>query len=336
MDAAALGQMILQAAGGGQVEQQIQQMQQEVGEAIEEMSSRAAKLTLGLQATVNELVEELPASIDERVRKIVEKRLPREITLKLPNVEPVTVKNAHSSFETYSRAAMLGTVALTGPAGSGKTTAAVKFAEATGRECTVVSVGAQTSKSDIFGYMNAAGDYVESAVYRAISSGHVLLLDEFDACNPGVSKQMNAILDADSDTVEFPAGKVRKADGFQCTLAMNTTGRGADRIYLSGRPQDGSSLDRLFWIHWGYDTEMENRAAMAQGADEEATRRWIETIDKLREAIDTHGLRVVVGTRAKILGARLLAAGFTHDEALRIKIFDGLSTDETDILRAAC
>lgn len=282
-----------------------------------------------------------PAGIDrdavlELVREELAKRPPHQIAVKVADRPTVNVGRQHPRFELLVKAASIEqTVALVGPAGSGKTTAARALAKAYGQAFTCISVGAQTSQSDIFGFIDAHGNHQRDTVARAIRDGHVLLLDEYDTCHPGVSKQMNGILDGGTDTIEFPGGKLEKHPEFKVIVAMNTTGRGASRDYVGGRQQDASTLDRMAWIEWGYDTDFEADIASQQGATPEQTADWIATVEKLRDRIDETGLRLTIGTRAKIKGCKALANGFTKDEALELFVFNALGPDEAAALRAA-
>jgi cobaltochelatase CobS len=282
-----------------------------------------------------------PAGIDrdavlELVREELAKRPPHQVTVKVADRQTVNVGRQHPRFELLVKAASIEqTVALVGPAGSGKTTAARALAKAYGQAFTCISVGAQTSQSDIFGFIDAHGNHQRDTVARAIRDGHVLLLDEYDTCHPGVSKQMNGILDGGTSTIEFPSGKLEKHPDFKVIVAMNTTGRGASRDYVGGRQQDASTLDRMAWIEWGYDTDFEADIASQQGATPEETADWIATVEKLRDRIDETGLRLTIGTRAKIKGCKALANGFTKDEALELFVFNALGPDEAAALRAA-
>lgn len=85
-------------------------------------------------------------------------------------------------------------VMLVGMAGTGKTHAATQVAEALGLNHYTMSVGVQTSKSDIIGYMHASGGYVPTLFRKAYEEGGVFLMDEIDAGNANVLIQVNAAL----------------------------------------------------------------------------------------------------------------------------------------------
>ena len=60
---------------------------------------------------------------------------------------------------------------LVGPAGSGKSRAAKEAARALGLAYEDMSVGPQTSKTDVLGYQDANGRYVPSAFRRIFEHG---------------------------------------------------------------------------------------------------------------------------------------------------------------------
>lgn len=77
-------------------------------------------------------------------------------------------------------------VLMVGPAGSGKTTLAENIASSLGLAFSALSVGAQTTQSQFFGYMSATGNYVPSEFFKRYTEGGVFLCDEIDAGNANV------------------------------------------------------------------------------------------------------------------------------------------------------
>ena len=101
----------------------------------------------------------------------------------------------HSSFEALLRiVAQRVNVWLPGPAGSGKTSAAAAVSEALTLPSYAVSVGPQTSQSQLLGYYDANGKYVTTQLRQAFEHGGVFLLDEVDAGSPAVLVTINALL----------------------------------------------------------------------------------------------------------------------------------------------
>ena len=101
--------------------------------------------------------------------------------------EPVTLDRQHERFPLLLSAAAAGVhVLLVGPAGTGKTSAAAATARALGIPFEAVSVGPQTSKADLLGFIDAGGTYHDTPLVRAFRDGGLFLIDELDAGHPGV------------------------------------------------------------------------------------------------------------------------------------------------------
>jgi len=204
---------------------------------------------MGLQFV--ELLKQISgtAGVDEEaVRLIVAQEMKNavhriEVIQANGGVIPVGIQ--HNKFETLFRIASVKVgeekkhrpldVMLVGPAGSGKTTACHAVADALGIQFYAFSVGMQTTKSDLLGYMDAMGHYIASVLFKAYKEGGLFLLDEVDAGNSNVLTILNAML-ANGSYI-FPNGeRVERHEDFVCFAAANTYGLGADRSYI-GRNQ---------------------------------------------------------------------------------------------------
>ncbi len=83
-------------------------------------------------------------------------------------------------------------VALVGPAGTGKTTAGEKVAEALGLNFHIQSFCRQTTKSDLLGFKDAHGNYQTTPFRRWFQDGGVFIGDEWDAGNENANLIVNA------------------------------------------------------------------------------------------------------------------------------------------------
>src|SRR6185295_16392157 len=171
-------------------------------------------------------------------------------------------------------------ILLSGPAGSGKTYAADMVSQILGLEYYPISVGPQTSKSDLMGFLSGKdGEYIPSVVYTAYRNGGVLLLDELDAGNPGVLTTLNGVLSG--SRVRFPNGElVSKHPDFICIAAANTFGRGATQRYSGRNRLDGATLSRFVKMFWDYSEELERGYAATQP-------EWLAFVTSIRHAADT-------------------------------------------------
>ena len=211
---------------------------------------------------------------------------------------------------------------LVGAAGSGKTTCAHNVADALGLKFYAMSVGQQTTKSDIFGFVDAHSNYKRTQFRDAFENGGVFLFDEIDAGNAGVLTAINAALA--NGTCAFPDGMVKRNDDFVCIAAGNTFGRGADRQYVGRQQLDAATLDRFAVIDFDYDEELELEIS--------GNRNWTRQVQKMRANAMANNLRVVISPRASINGAKLLAAGFTESEVKEMIVFKGIGQNERNII----
>lgn len=202
-------------------------------------------------------------------------------------------------------------VFLTGPAGSGKTTCAEKVAEALGLSFHPMSVGPETMKSDLLGFIDANGNYHTTQVREAFEKGGLLLIDEMDAGNGASMTILNSLLS--NGYCSFPDGVVKRHPNFRCIAAANTFGRGADRLYVGRNQLDAATLDRFVVRAFDYDEDLERRLA---GND-----KWVERVQRIRARASELKLRVVVSPRASIIGADMLADGFSQEDVEESCIF---------------
>lgn len=150
-------------------------------------------------------------------------------------------------------------VMLTGSAGSGKTHAATQVAEALGVKFYALSVGAQTSKSDIVGFVDAGGTYRTTPFRQAYEKGGVFVMDEIDAGNSNVLIQINSALS--NGICSFPDKQVKAHKDFHFIATANTYGKGESMKYVGRNRLDAATLDRFTIIHWNIDEKVERAIA---------------------------------------------------------------------------
>jgi len=215
---------------------------------------------------------------------------------------------------------------LVGPAGSGKTHASNSAATAMSLKFYCISVGQQTTKTDLLGFVDATGKYNRTQLRDAVEFGGVFLLDEADAGNANTMTVLNAILS--NSIAAFPDGMITVHEDFVCICAMNTYGRGADRQYVGRNQLDAASLDRFAVVDFDYDEELER---LLTGNDQ-----WVKRVQSFRKAAFDLKERMVISPRASYKGAKLLRAGFKQDEVENMIIWKGVSADiKTKISNAA-
>jgi len=230
-------------------------------------------------------------------------------------------------------------IMLVGPAGSGKTTAASKAAEALGLP--FYGTGAISNEFKLTGFIDAQGRIVSTAFRKAFEHGGVFLFDEMDASLPAALLAFNAALA--NDWMDFPDGCIKRHPDFVVVAGANTFGSGADRQYVGRNQLDAASLDRYAVIDWGYDEALEAALIGAPAprnapvplsiapisADEAQSKagQFLERVRKVRGAVTELKVRHVVSPRATINGSKLLAAGWSWSQVEEAVIWKGLDAE---------
>lgn len=234
-------------------------------------------------------------------------------------VETPKTKLVHSQFHTIARIIKSAkrkekNIMLVGEAGGGKTLLAKSIADAIKKEFYPFSVGLQTTKSDLLGFINAHGTYMPSIIRQAYEHGGILLLDEFDCAHAGVVTILNSLLA--NGHCSFPDGVVNKHPDFICLCACNTYGRGATTDYVGRNRLDAATLDRFIFVPVDYDLALEERLTRNE--------QWLKIVRKIRINITEQGIKHIVSPRASMDGADLLDEGFGLDEVLDLVVFKGV------------
>lgn len=302
-------ELLLQAITGDIKEKINKRLDERINSAVTEVESKVAKIKESLTST-----ESYVASMVEGKPLVV--TLP---SIKKPEGEKELV---HSQFNKVLKILTSAkrkekNIMLVGEAGSGKTHLCGSVAKALGLEFYPMSVGLQTTKSDLLGFVNAQGDYVTTPVREAYEKGGLLLLDEFDAAHAGVVTILNSLLA--NGHCSFADKIVTKHPNFVCICACNTYGKGATVDYIGRNRLDAATLDRFIVVDVGYDTKLEKALTHNDG--------WATVINKIRKNIVGEGIKMIVSPRATMDGADLLDQGFKPDEVLDMVVFKGVAKD---------
>ena len=223
----------------------------------------------------------------------------------------------HENFELLLKLVGAGeNVFMSGPAGSGKTTAAATVAKSLGMELIIQPVA--SDKFDALGFTDAGGTYRESAVYRWATSEKpaLLLLDEVDAWLPQALVALNPILD--NRIGIFPNGQFEISSKHRVIGTANTWGLGADSEYCGRNRLDAASLDRFpSRLDWGYDATFEGRIVEGQFGKKIAD-EVLPISHAIRAALQDQGVKIVWGPRQTLGLARRSAAGLDMATAIQV------------------
>lgn len=273
------------------------------------------------------LKDKLEKKIDDEVdgelkdlREAVKKS--RKLEVKVGDKTHVIEGLKHKQLEqliTYS--ALRLSPLLVGMAGTGKSHAGEQVAEALGLQFYAMSVGAQTSKSDIIGYNDASGNYVRTHFRDAYEFGGVFLMDEIDAGNANVLIQVNAALS--NGLCAFPDAMVKRHEDFIFIASANTYGNGADRQYVGRNQLDAATLDRFAVIDWLIDDDLEE--SLAVGLNGKA---WYMSVRAARDYVAEKKIRALISPRATQKGSQLLNAGQDLKEVIDATMLASVPQDK--------
>lgn len=206
---------------------------------------------------------------------------------------------------------------LVGPAGTGKTTAARKCAEALGLPFKFT--GSIDNEYKLLGFMDAQGRVVNTEFRDAWINGGVFLFDECDSSLANALLAFNAALA--NGTCAFPDGIYNRHKDCVIIAAANTWGLGATIEYVGRMKQDASFLDRFVQLEWDIDESLE----LATAPNEQ----WTKHVQKVRANVKAKSIKgVMITPRASYYGAALLATGMQWDKVERMTIRRAMTDDQ--------
>jgi len=260
------------------------------------------------RAKVDSLEEAVALSIGkvkhdlEEVAKKVESSKPIEITF--PDAtESVTIDNPHDSARETLTWLGLEHVYLHGPTGSGKTHFALDYAQKRERPWFYLALNRTVSDIKLVGYQTANGETVKTKLWDCLKEGGTLILDEADNASGNFMTALNGIL---SNKIANLCGiNVPVHNDFRCICTGNTCGRGSDYQYTDRSILDTALLNRLAFVHWPYDEQLEARITLSINPDAEP---WLRKVQAIRKALDsdTELNDRVASPRASYEGAKIL------------------------------
>lgn len=286
------------------------------------------KLTGTVEVVAQEKIHEINTAANDRVQEIMEllgtgAKLTVTQATKQKTIQGLKHKELPKLIQAVGQRLPLLVV---GMAGTGKTHAAEQASEALGLKFYAMSVGAQTSKSDIIGYMNANGGYVQTLFRQAYEKGGVFLMDEIDAGNANVLIQVNSALA--NQYCAFPDKMVKRHKDFAFIATANTYGNGANRMYVGRNQLDAATLDRFTILNWPVDETLEKAIVQPY----EFGLAWHKCIKAVREYAEKNQVRALVTPRSTVRGTILLDIGFEFREAVEASLLNAMPADKQTVI----
>lgn len=215
---------------------------------------------------------------------------------------------------------------LTGPAGSGKTTAAKKIAELLSLPFAFES--SLDADYKVTGFVDAQGRIVSTEYIRIYQNGGIFLADEIDNWQPSATVALNASIA--NGIMATPGGMIERHKDCIIIAAGNTWGLGATNEYVGRNKLDAATLDRFQpKIDWPIDEKLE--LALASNHGEQGV-DWCQTVQLYRRKVKSQGLHIMISPRATISGIALLEAGFEKAEVINMTFAAGLKPEQRQAL----
>lgn len=269
------------------------------------------------------LEKKIDDSVDGELKDLKEQvKKTRKLEVKVGDKVNIIEGMKHKQLEQLITYAMMRlNTLLVGMAGTGKTHAGEQVAEALDLPFYSLSVGAQTSQSNIVGFIHANGGYVRTHFRDAYENGGVFLMDEIDAGNANVLISVNSALS--NGYMSFPDAIVKKHKDFVFVASANTFGNGANRQYVGRNQLDAATLDRFAIIEWLIDDDLEE--SLAVGLNGKA---WYMAVRACRDYVAEKNIRALISPRATQKGSKLLDVGQPVDEVIHATMLGSVPEDK--------
>ncbi len=230
---------------------------------------------------------------------------------------------------------------LTGPTGTGKSSLITQLAARMNWNCTRVNLNNQFSVSDFVGRWIVEGKsmrYSYGVLPTAMREGHILLLDELTAADPGILLTLQSVLEGNSLVLTDNDGEVINPHrDFRIVATDNTKGMdsGMNAMYQGRMNQDASLLDR-FQVMLEIDylpANVESKLLRDKtGLSKKSTDAIAKLGGKIRTAISNDELYCTFSTRQTLAFASYLAKTNDVDRAARVTILNRLDPESKRVV----
>lgn len=295
-----------------------------IGSAV---AKEFAKRDIELGTKVKEQIISLAKDIATRVANDLIEANKKPQTVEINNNITGTTTNIglqHEKFATLLKAASAKlpngfspNIWLTGPAGSGKTTAAENIAKAL--NLPYAGDGSLDHDHKIIGFRDAAGTVHKTEFLRVFEFGGVYCADEIDNWYPSAMLALNSALA--NGYISTCDGMIRRHKDCIVIACANTWGLGANSDYVGRTKLDAASLDRFFpKIEWPIDEKLERALATND--------EWVSLVQNTRKRVKAQGLKILITPRATFAGCALLTSGFDLKEVIDMTLAAGLDQSQ--------
>jgi cobaltochelatase CobS len=245
---------------------------------------------------------------------------------------------------------------ITGPTGSGKTTGLKELACVANWPVTRLNLNIDTRAADLIGDMvveideetgHAVTRWQDGPLVTAMRRGHIFLIDEIDAANPGVHFVLQRVTERSEDPLEdiksgrphatllLPTGElVKAAPTFRLVATANTVGSGD----MSGDYAGTNVMNQSTLRRWGIKIRLdypnaERWKAMLKakgGATEAIADQLYKVCDKVNKGKRDGQCRVMISPATSITWARLSVKFGNIRKAAELAVLNGIDGSDAD------
>ena len=292
------------------------------------------QLETSLDQKIKNAKLELSEAAKEQIRELAresarEMMPPRRIEIYEPKTQQtLDIGLQHERFDILLRACQARlpngfrpNIWLTGPTGSGKTTAAENVAKALNLDFSADS--SLDADYKVIGFRNAQGDLIRTLFRERFEHGGIYLADEIDNWMPSALLSLNSSLA--NGWCAFPDGMVKRHPDCIIIACANTWGLGATNDYVGRSKLDAASLNRFLpKIDWPVDEKLEHAIAQEMGD----VWGWAQLIQRARNSGRAQGLQIIISPRDTFTGIALLKVGFEIRDVIDMTFAAGLKPEQ--------
>lgn len=227
-------------------------------------------------------------------------------------------------------------VLIVGPTGCGKTSLVHHMASLVGSQIVRINMTGDYRTANFVGQFVLSAQYSQSGqsevvwddgpLLKAMRSGAWLLVDEIDACPPGVMLAMQSVLEP-SRTITLPNGEAVKAHkDFRIFATANSIGTDDMGLYTGTMPMNEATLDRFaVTIQMAYPLPKVERQILRDrtGIGALHAKGMVEVAGLIRAACDVATVACTLSTRRLVNWADLavqLGGGEATADSLRLAL----------------
>jgi hypothetical protein len=289
---------------------------EQLAKLLEQLTPQAPQLDeAAIEAVIDRKVKDALAGVPSITIKL--QREPGKAAEPLPGLHHKLFPDLLQVIAARTAAGKPLNIWIAGPAASGKTSAAMKVAEALERR--FYGNGAVTFAEQLFGFIDAHGVYHTTAFRNAYEHGGVYVFDDTDGSDANATTAFNMGLE--NGVCPFPDRMVERHPDCVIIATANTWGAGATADYVGRNKLDGAFLDRFgVKLPWDYDVALESAVS--------GNPEWAQRVIAARARARAAGLKVLITPRASIAGAALIAQGMSADKAASYTYLANLTAEQ--------